>query len=159
VGGGYWTPERVSPADEIERLKAADPGALTPEHKQRVLANARNWPKALPFATAWFEDDARIDELLRERLGGPERWLQPLPQAVSAVLDGFLEQKRDIWTERLLWMALWSAACLARPPALWQDFLVIAMVLQEGIPLKEIPLMQAVAERSVQSAWQRSFRR
>ncbi len=56
-------------------------------------------------------------------------------------------------------MALWSAACPARPPVPWQDFLVIAMVLQQGVALAEIPLMHAVAERSVQSAWQRSFRR
>ncbi len=70
-----------------------------------------------------------------------------------------LEQKRDTWTERLLWMALWSDACPKRPPAPWQDFLTIAMVLQQGTALTEIPLMQAVAERSVQSAWQRSLRR
>lgn len=73
-------------------------------------------------------------------------------------MQGLLEQKRDIWTERLLWMSLWSAACPTRPPVPWQDFLAMAMVLQQGTALTEIPLMQAVAERSVQSAWQRSFR-
>ncbi len=161
AGGGFWTPEHVAPADEIERLKATDPGAFTPERTQRVLVNAGTWPEALAFASSWFEDDARVEALLNERLGGPERWLERLPQAVIALLDDVLEQKRDIWTERLLWMALWSAACSARPPppVPWQDFLVIAMVLQQGVALAEIPLMHAIAERSVQSAWQRSFRR
>lgn len=41
----------------------------------------------------------------------------------------------------------------------WPAFVVIAKALQRGTPLAEVPLMQAVAERSVQSAWQRSFRR
>jgi hypothetical protein len=125
---------------------------------QRVLTNAGTWPKARNFAASWFEDDARIEALLHERLGGPQRWLERLPRAASAVLDGLLEQKRDIWMERLLWMALWSAACPARPPVPWQDFLAIAMVLQQGMALAQIPLMQAVAERSVQSAWRRSSR-
>jgi hypothetical protein len=159
AGRGFWTPERVAPADEIERLKAADPGAFNRERTQRVLVNAGTWPEALAFASSWFEDDARIEALLHERLGGPERWLERLPQAVITLLDDVLEQKRDIWTERLLWMALWSAACPARSPVSWQDFLVIAMALQQSVALAEIPLMHAVAERSVQSAWQRSFRR
>ena len=51
------------------------------------------------------------------------------------------------------------AACPTRPPVPRQDFLTIAMVLQQGAAFTEIPLMQAVAERSVQSSWQRSFRR
>jgi len=158
AGRGYWTPDRISPADEIERLKATDPSAFTPERTRQVLANAANWPKALDFAAAWFEDDARIEALLREHIGAADRWLERLLQAEGVIMQGLLEQKRDIWTERLLWMSLWSAACPTRPPVPWQDFLAMAMVLQQGTALTEIPLMQAVAERSVQSAWQRSFR-
>jgi len=155
AGGGYWKPEFVSPVEEIERMVATDPGAFSPEHVQRVLAEAGAWPRELSFATAWFEDDAQIDELLRERVGGPERWLQRLPVAVTAIVDQLLEQKRAVWAERLLWMALWSGACQTRPSVPWQDFLIVAMVLQRGAPLAEIPLMRAVAERSVHSAWQR----
>jgi hypothetical protein len=157
AGCGYWTPDRVSPADEIERLKAADPRAFTTECTRRVLANAGSWPETLDFAASWFEDDARIETLLHEHIGAADRWLERLPQAARVILQGLLEQKRDMWTERLLWMAIWSAACPTRPPVPWQDFLTIAMVLQDAA-LTEIPLMQAVAERSVQSAWRRSFR-
>jgi hypothetical protein len=159
AGGGYWTPERVSPGEAIEGLAATDPNAFTPEREQRALADAGHWPTARPFAASWFEDVSAIEDLLRDRLGGPERWLERLPAGSNAVLDGFLEQKRDAWTERLLWMALWSAACPERPPVPWQDFVVVARVLERGVPLKDIPLMGAVAERSVQTAWKRSFRR
>jgi hypothetical protein len=44
AGRGYWMPDRVSPADEIERLKAADPGAFIPERTRRVLASAGSRP-------------------------------------------------------------------------------------------------------------------
>ena len=159
AGRGNWTPDRVSPAYEIERLKATDPGAFTPERIRRVLASASGWPEMLDFAASWFEDDARVETLLHEHIGAADRWLERLPQAARVVLQELLEQKRDIWTERLLWMALWSAASPTGPPVPWQDFLTIAIVLQQGTALTEIPLMQAVAERSVQSAWQRFFRR
>jgi hypothetical protein len=112
----------------------------------------------LPFASSWFEDDARIEARLHARIGPADRWLARLPQAASVILQGILEEKRDSWTERLLWMALWANACTARPPVPWQDFLTIALVLQQGTALTEIPLMQAMAERSVQSAWRRSLR-
>ncbi|MFL7810301.1 MAG: hypothetical protein AB8I80_16805, partial [Anaerolineae bacterium] len=156
--GGYWTPERISTEDEIERIKATDPGAFNLEQTRWVLVNAGSWPKALDFAASWFEDDARIEALLHEHIGAAGRWLEHLPQAASVIMQGLLEQKRDIWTERLLWMSLWSAACPTRAPTPWQDLLTMAMVLQQGTALTEIPLMHAIAERSVQSAWRRSFR-
>ncbi len=160
AGGGYWTPELVSSADEIERLAPAFRASVIAEREQGVLAASKHWPESEPFAASWFEDDARIEALLREQIGGPDRWLACLPQAASALMSGLLEPKRDVWIERLLWMALLSAACQHdRPPMPWPAFVVIAKALQRGTPLAEVPLMQAVAERSVQSAWQRSFRR
>jgi hypothetical protein len=159
AGGGYWTPEPVSPADEIERLGPAFRASVIAEREQGVLAASKHWPESEDFAASWFEDDARIEALLREQIGGPDRWLACLPQAASALMSGLLESKRDVWIERLLWMALLSAACQHdRPPMPWPAFVVIAKALQRGTPLAEVPLMQAVAERSVQSAWQRSFR-
>lgn len=160
AGGGYWTPELVSPADEIERLSPAFRASVIAGREQGVLAASKHWPESQGFAASWFEDDARIEALLREQIGGPDRWLACLPQAASALMGGLLEAKRDVWIERLIWMALLSAACQHdRPPMPWPAFVVIAKVLLRGTPLAEVPLMQAVAERSVQSAWQRSFRR
>ncbi len=160
AGGGYWTPEPVSPADEIERLGPAFRASVIAEREQGVLAASKHWPESQGFAASWFEDDARIEALLRAQIGDPDRWLACLPQAANAILSGLLEPKRDVWIERLLWMALLSAACQHdRPPMPWPAFVVIAKALQRGTPLAEVPLMQAVAERSVQSAWQRSFRR
>lgn len=159
AGGGYWTPEPVSPADEIERLGPAFRASVIAEREQGVLAASKHWPASEGFAASWSEDDARIEALLREHIGGPERWLACLPQAASALVSGLLESKREVWIERLLWMALLSAACRHdRPPMPWPAFVVIAKALQRGTPMAEVPLMQAVAERSVQSAWQRSFR-
>jgi hypothetical protein len=155
AGGGYWKPEPISAADEIERLRGSDPDSFTPERKQRALLNAGNWPRAFAYASSWFEDDARVEELLREHLGKPKQWIERLPKGASIILSGMLEQKRDIWTERLVLTALWSAAARTRPPVPWQDFIVNAIQLQQATPLADIPLMRAIAERTVETAWQR----
>ena len=160
VGGAWWLPERVSPEAEIERLEPAFRAAMQPEFEAEVLKSSGDWPSSLAFASSWFEDDIRVDNLLRDRLGNPDRWLANMPKAASLIMDHILEPKRGLWTERLLWMALWSKACPhGRPPLPWPVFLVLAKALQQGTALARIPLMQAVAERSVQSALQRSLRR
>ena len=160
IGGAWWLPERVSPEAEIERLEPAFRAAMQPEFEAEVLKSSGDWPSSLAFASSWFEDDIRVDNLLRDRLGNPDRWLANMPKAASLIMDHILEPKRGLWTERLLWMALWSKACQhRRPPLPWPAFLVLAKALQQGTVLAHIPLMQAVAERSVQSALQRALRR
>lgn len=156
VSGDYWKPERVAPGAGIAELLASDPGAFSPARVERVLAEAGGWPGNLSLADSWFEDDARVDAVLRERVGPFDDWLPRLPFAAAAIVDQILEPKRGVWAERLLWMALWAKASQIRPPLPWQDFLIVADALQGDTPLARIPLMHTIALRSVQSAWQRA---
>lgn len=156
LGGDYWKPQWVSPAEEIERLVATEPHAFTPDRVKRVLAISQEWPEQLDIASSWFEDDVRVDELLRQRAGSPSRWLNRINLASELIIQEILEDKRDIWGERLLWMALWAQASQARKSLPWQEFLILAKQLQDGTPLEEIPLMAAIATRSVRSAWRRA---
>ena len=156
LGSDYWKPQWVSPAEEIERLVATEPRSFTPDRVKRVLEISQDWPEQLNIASSWFEDDVRVDELLRQRAGSPDRWLNRINLASELIMEEILENKRGIWIERLLWMALWAQANQARKPLPWQEFLILARELQHGTLLEEIPLMAAIATRSVQSAWQRA---
>jgi hypothetical protein len=49
-------------------------------------------------------------------------------------------------------MALWARAAEKRAPHPWQDFVILAGALEQGRPLGQIPLMDAIALRTVQSA-------
>jgi hypothetical protein len=142
----------------MERLRAADPTAFAPDRVSRALADAGGWPGSLAFAGSWFEDDAQVEALLNKRVGKPERWIARLPQAAGAILDELLGQRREVWVERLVLMALWAEAAQARPPAPWQSFLANAVAVAEA-PLAEVPLMRAIAERTVESAWGRHLAR
>ncbi len=160
MGGDYWKPQCITPATTIAELAASDPGAFTPARVQQVLAAGAYWPQDLPLAASWFEDDTGIDELLHRKVGKkPEDWLLRMPLASRLIVDQILEPKRGVWTERLLWMARWAQAAQSRPPVPWQDFLIVASALHEDTPLAQVPLMEAIATRSVQSAYRRSLTR
>jgi hypothetical protein len=158
AGGDYWKPQSISVTGEMERLRAADPTAFAPDRVSRALADAGGWPGSLAFAGSWFEDDAQVEALLNKRVGKPERWIARLPQAAGAILDELLGQRREVWVERLVLMALWAEAAQARPPAPWQSFLANAVAVAQA-PLAEVPLMRAIAERTVESAWERHLAR
>ena len=152
MGGEYWKPEVLSVNATIAELRAGDPDACTPARIQEVLNDSRHWPDYSSFAVFWFEDDARVEEVLRESVGPVRDWFLRLPVAIRAIVDDVLEPRRGIWAERLLWMALWARAAERRAPRPWQDFVIIAEALQQDRPLAQIPLMSAIALRTVQSA-------
>jgi hypothetical protein len=156
AGGDYWKPDPVRLDERIAELEARAPDAFTPERVREVQESARNWPSYQDFASSWFEDDARVDDLLRERVGGPEDWILRLPVSLRVIVEEVLEGKRAVWAERLLWMSLWAQARAVQPKVPWQDFLIVAKALNRGTPLSRIPLMDAIALRSVQSASRRA---
>ncbi len=84
--------------------------------------------------------------------------LLDLDDAARGLLDGALDRRRDVWTERLLLTALWARAVKAgQPPPLaaskpaitWRDLVVLAHAVQSGRPLRDIPMMVEIAERTV----------
>jgi hypothetical protein len=152
MGGEYWKPEVLALGATIAELRASDPDAFTPARIQEVLDDARHWPDYSSFAVSWFEDDARVEEVLRESVGPVRDWFLCLPVSIRAITDGVLEPRRGVWAERLLWMALWARAAEWRAPRPWQDFVILAEALQQDRPVGSIPLMSAIALRTVQSA-------
>jgi hypothetical protein len=159
AGGDYWKPDRVSLDESIAELEARAPDAFTPERVREAQESAHGWPSYQDFASSWFEDDARVDDLLREQVGRPQDWMLRLPVSLRVIVEEVLEGKRAVWAERLLWMSLWAQAREAQPKVPWQDFLIVAKDLNRGTPLSRIPLMGAIALRTVQSASRRAGKR
>ncbi len=156
-GGAYWTPQPVVLEEEIRRLEEeAGLQTLDPEVIDRVLDESEGWPATMAFAQSWFEDDARVDELLHQVIGPPRRWIREIDQASELIMEEILAQNRTIWCERLLWMALWAKAGKGLKGLPWRDFLILARELHQETPLEEIPLMYAIAERSIYSAVRRA---
>jgi hypothetical protein len=156
--GEYWMPAPMVFPEEIAKLeKAASPRIQNPAVVAAVLADSADWPERMRFAESWFEDDARVDALLREHVGPHSHWQANMDRASSMLLDRVLEERRQAWCERLVWMTLWARNRPDKSNQRWEEFLILARELRRGRPLKEIPLMRAVAERSVQSALRRAL--
>jgi hypothetical protein len=128
----------------------------SPELIQRVLERSADWPSKEEFASSWFEDDAPVDTLLRDAVGPPERWLNGMERATQILMEELLEAKRELWAERMLWMALWAESVEDRQRPSWEGFTILARLLRDGVPVGDIPLMHAVATRSVLSALRRA---
>ncbi len=157
VGGQYWTPRRVVIEDEISALEeAVDSRLFSSSNVSRILRESRDWPEKMRFAASWFEDDAAVDEVLAGIPGlASTRGIGAPRKAVNMILEEVIRAKYDVWAERLLWMTLWVRACISRSPLPWEDFFIVARQFQRSAPLEEIPLLIAVAERSVLSALRR----
>jgi hypothetical protein len=158
LGGAYWQPQRMDADAELVRLEGllGKPLDSRPELVQRVLERSADWPSEEEFASSWFEDDARVDTLLRDAVGPPEHWLNGMERATQVLMKEVLEAKRELWAERMLWMALWAESVADRRRPSWEAFTVLARLLRDGVPVGDIPLMHAVAARSVQSALRRA---
>ena len=155
MGHECWLPQPVVIEGEIAALEETETiRSLTAEDIDLVLEKSGAWPSRSKFAESWFEDDARVDDLMKEKARLPIRSDGEMARVCGLILDEILEKKRDVWSERLLWMALWARS-LKTPQTPWQDFFVLARMLRQGTPFVQIPLMIAVAERTFYSALRR----
>jgi hypothetical protein len=156
MGVMYWLPQSFDFDDAFASLETmAGSQSLSPENITKVMEESGYWPAGEHFAASWFEDDARVDELLKENFDFPIIGKDMMVQAIGLILVEILQDKTDLWCERLLWMALWARSCKDRTRSLWRKFFIIARELHTGTPLYQIPLMLSVAQRSIYSALRR----
>ena len=155
LAGEYWYPVAVDFEKEISLLEAQLPAEFGNKAKVReVLENSRQWPE-MPFGHSWFEDDAEVDKCVRTFAGRSGEKPGGIRQAQKMILKFIIEGKRRDWGERMLWMALRSLLCLDRNPLPWAPFMIVSRELLSGTPLRDIPLMESVAERSAWSGLRR----
>jgi hypothetical protein len=119
---------------------------LSGREVERSLDDSYDWPLTEDFAASWFEDDDVLDKEVEKVLGKKKA---PNAEAVTQrIIDVVLEKRREVWLERLVLSTLWLRSS-PKPPVPWHRLLHVAeAVADRKLPLREIPLMQAVAELS-----------
>jgi hypothetical protein len=149
IGAVDWKDRGLDVSVELERLFAGLGAELTsPAAIAASLQRSGSWIDRHAMMQSWFEDDATVRALVEER---------PRPKrdvSVRRMLEEVLPARREIWTERLLLMVLWLQGATGNPTLAgrWQDCVVLAHELLAGRPLKELPAMVAIAERSIFAA-------
>ena len=110
-----------------------------------VQKRAQRW-YTTAVGSSWFERSEELDSILDNT---------PSSQQVAAICDQILDDKRTIWQERMLHMALWSYYGVTkngvntRMRAMTRDFLVMRHLLSTAMPTQDIALMRSIANRSL----------
>ncbi len=151
IGKTYWHPEPLDYDAELKRMESeADPKTLKPAYVSKVLSESKHWPDEETFASSWFEDDAGLDHIIDiDDIDDIVEAGKSPRNDFNTQITEFFENKRELWFERLLWMALWAKSCIGRPPFKWEKFLILAREFHRGAPVEDIPLMMSVIERSI----------
>src|SRR3954470_14203259 len=127
----------------LERLLSmlaaeADPGV--PRSTAELLARSRAVVDRFGFLDSWFEEGAEVEQLLGgKRIARAKR--------VALVRESLLPKHAAKWGERLARMALLLRHCEDEEP--WQEFFVSAKEVVAGRSLAAVPLMNRVAENTV----------
>jgi hypothetical protein len=94
------------------------------------------------FLDSWFEEGAEVEELL-----GGKRMARA--KRVALVRENLLPKHAAKWGERLARIALLLRHCEDEEP--WPEFFVSAKEVLAGCSLAEVPLMNRVAENTVEA--------
>ena len=155
LAGVYWPPKALDFQEQMKLLgEELDKSFTTLTVVDEILTASGSWPE-MPFGESWFEDDSHVDDIVKKHVELPFGSSFSIGIAADVILEEILKEKRDLWGERLFWMALRSRLSIGKNRLPWQAFFIVARELLRGAPLEGIPLMQAVAERSVFSSLQR----
>src|SRR5215204_2047753 len=130
----------------VERLLGileaeTDPGV--PRPTAEVLARSRAAVDRFGFLDSWFEEGAEVEQLL-----GGKRMARA--KRVALVRESLLPKHAAKWGERLARIALLLRHCEDEEP--WQEFFVSAKEVLAGRSLAEVPLMNRVAEVTVDAS-------
>ena len=132
-------PEALPLERLLSMLEAeADPGM--PRSTAELLARSRAVVDRFGFLDSWFEEGAEVEQLL-----GGKRMARA--KRVALVRESLLPKHAAKWGERLARMALLLRHCEEEEP--WQEFFVSAKEVLAGCSLAEVPLMNRVAENTV----------
>ena len=144
AGGADWRDRRLDVPAEAERLfEALPPAERSPSAIEASLNRSGHWLNQ-DFAASWFLDDAESRAIVtrtsrRDRKSPADR-----------LLTEILPKRRVEWAERCLLMALRARAAKdASDKALTNDFVILTHALAGDRPLRDIPLMVAIAETTV----------
>ncbi|MCP4689103.1 MAG: hypothetical protein GY859_13700 [Desulfobacterales bacterium] len=152
----YWRPRSLDIEEAFSALeKACSVQSLPPGAVDDILKESESWCYEQTFAKSWFEDDVTVDDLLREIGISTSPTQYEMADAATKVLLRILDRRRDVWCERLYWMAMWARACKKGSPVPWNRFFIIAREIHRGAPLEKIPLMVAISLFTIASGLQR----
>ncbi len=123
---------------------------FTPEFITASLKRSKSWLKSKQFTESWYLESPAVDKIVNHNSSFVDGIkVCRLEEAIERVFSEVMEQEREQWLFHFLWVTLWLKAKMRKNEKLWQDSFIIAYIIDEGRPLKEIPVMQEICRQTV----------
>jgi len=147
LGGTEWRDRRLDIKAEAERLfKELDPEDRTPEGVEAGLDHGMEWMAKDDVFSSWFEDGPRVQQVLAKVARTSQA------EMLALVMNDILPDKRAVWAERFLMMALWSLASGdGKQRARARDLVLVAHALVGDGPIGAVPVMAIIALQTVRA--------
>jgi hypothetical protein len=147
TGADSWRPQLLNVSETILQLLSELPEDLRdPSAMADILQTSGDWALFAGITDSWFEDDQSVHDLLSKSRASKRDTL------VQKIMKEILQPRATQWAERCLWAALWCKDGPEELRELWPHFAMVASVLNDGYPVKVIPLMTEIAERTLDAA-------
>ena len=111
-----------------------------------IIQSSAMWGDLPGISDSWFEESQEIVEFFQKN-----RSLKR-DRLIRKVLADICEPNRQTWAEKFTWMAFWYSEQPKRygkKDSMTHHFAFLARELYTGRPMTELPLMEAIARRTV----------
>ncbi|ARB92550.1 hypothetical protein [Legionella longbeachae] len=123
---------------------------FTQETINESLQRSKSWLKSKSFTESWYLENPIIDKIVNHNSSFVDGIrVCRMKEAMDAVFSEEMELHRVKWQFHFLWVALWMKAKEKRNEKIWRDSFLIAYSIHEGVPLREIPVMQEICRQTV----------
>ncbi|MFI4918707.1 MAG: hypothetical protein ACHP65_04045 [Legionellales bacterium] len=123
---------------------------FTQEVIEASLQRSKSWLKNKQFTESWYLENPSVDKIVNHNssfVNGVK--ICRLDAAMAAVFAEEMELNREQWQFHFLWIALWFKAKEKKNEKVWRDSFLIAHTIQQGHPLKDIPVMREICHQTV----------
>lgn len=133
-------------------LAAVDPegelGSLSDNRRSRLIGKSRDWFSEHDISSSWFVSDATLMAALEEA---------STAASAKKIVVGYLDERRDHWTNFFARSALILRHDRSAPPDAWMSFAVVAQALEAGREIKKIPVFEDILGQTLEVATARTM--
>lgn len=120
---------------------------LDEEFIKKSLKRSGKWHKTKSFTSAWIDETAELDKLVNSHCSFVQGTkFCNMSEARDDIINHYMETHRELWMHHFIWMTLWAKPHARHNEYLWKDTLVLAHVINQGMALNTIPIMQSMTE-------------
>jgi len=133
-------------------LAVVDPegelGSLSDNRLSRLIGKSRDWFSEHDISSSWFVSDATLMAALEEA---------STAASAKKIVVGYLDERRDHWTNFFARSALILRHDCRAPPDAWMSFAVVAQALEAGREIKKIPVFEDILGQTLEVATARTM--